>query len=646
MAPPDVTVRITGQDNASATLLAFQTNVARTSTAVNASARQIVLGMDAAGAAALNSGRALGQVSAGNQVFAERLALIGKPATETASSLQKLAAAFSFTAHEGEASGLRLGALTRPLIRLTEEATGLGSLIPHLGIAFGEFAGVALAPLLAVAAAVAAIGFAVEKLTEDEREAVKHLKDLHAEADQIRQERGGPAAPLVTGRGDLLARQASIQADLAAMDRQKGPLDEGLLAQQRREKLLAEQDQIRKDLLAFETQITADHQQSIEKRDKASEEAHQKELARLKAQQEAASRAASFAAEVHKQVGVLTGNVADQSEAQLQEFLGKYAKVVQDLTKTQRAEANLIIADFERRIAGHESAAVVESFATQAHERVAELAGQVTDQAAAQLREFLAQYAKVVKDLNESQRTEANLIIADFERRISGIESRLPTQLNQGDRNQVMRDNQREGATPEQEAANITAANRGGDATALAGMRTSFQSVAESVDGLTRALKAAAGEGVKPLAEAFTAMFEALGAGDSVFGAFLGTLKKALGQELEMEGRAHILKGLAKAAEGIWPPNPVAIAAGLKEAAIGALMATGGGLIGGGVSTGGGGVPSTSPVPQTAQDIANSKQTVVVEMPAAMASMPGAYEWITDLLKGAQNAGHIILVTR
>ncbi len=319
---------------------------------------------------------------------------------------------------------------------------------------------------------------------------------------------------------------------------------------------------------------------------------------------------------------------------------------MQDLTKTQRAEANLIIADFERRIAGHESAAVVESFATQAHERVAELAGQVTDQAAAQLREFLAQYAKVVKDLNESQRTEANLIIADFERRISGIESRLPTQLNQGDRNQVMRDNQREGATPEQEAANITAANRGGDATALAGMRTSFQSVAESVDGLTRALKAAAGEGVKPLAEAFTAMFEALGAGDSVFGAFLGTLKKALGQELEMEGRAHILKGLAKAAEGIWPPNPVAIAAGLKEAAIGALMATGGGLIGGGVSTGGGGVPSTSPVPQTAQDIANSKQTVVVEMPAAMASMPGAYEWITDLLKGAQNAGHIILVTR
>ncbi|HKV74587.1 MAG TPA: hypothetical protein VJN95_08710 [Gemmatimonadales bacterium] len=645
MSTPDIAVRITGQDNASATLLAFQANVARTSTAVNASARQIVLGMDAAGAAALNGGRALGQVSEGNQVFAERLALIGKPTTETASSLQKLAAAFSFTAHEGEASGLKLGALTRPLLRLTEEATGLGALVPHLGLAFGEFAGVALAPLLAVAGAVAAIGFAVEKLTEDEREAVKHLQELHAEADKLRQQRGGEAAPLIAGRADLLVRQAAIQQELAQLaDLERiSPLSGE--AQRRRDALEAELDQNRKDIATFETQITAIHTEAVDKRDKASEEAHQKELGRLKAVHDATAAAETFATQTHERVAELTGQASNQAAVQLQDFLLKYAKVVKDLNETQRAEANLIIADFERRIAGHESAAVVESFATQTHERVAALAGQVTDQAATQLQEFLAKYAKVVKDLNETQRAEANLIIADFERRISGIESRLPTQLNQGDRNQVMRDTQREGATPEQEHDLITAAGKGGDVMARAGVRTGFEGTAKQLTSLQKALKSVATEGVKPLADAFTQMFAALGAGDNVFGAFLGSLKKALSQELEAEGRAHILKGLAKAAEGLWPPNPVAIAAGLKEAALGALMATGGGLVGGGGAvTSGGGVPTSSPVQQTAQDIAKGKQTVTIEMPAAIAALPGAYEWITDLVNGAQNAGHVIVV--
>jgi hypothetical protein len=92
--------------------------------------------------------------------------------------------------------------------------------------------------------------------------------------------------------------------------------------------------------------------------------------------------------------------------------------------------------------------------------------------------------------------------------------------------------------------------------------------------------------------EGFGAMAEALVAGQ---GAMQGLAKAALKpvvEEARGYGRLSIAKGAIKVKEGIWPPNPAAIASGLGMMAAGAsLLAIAGQLGGGG---GGGGAAGTS----------------------------------------------------
>lgn len=92
--------------------------------------------------------------------------------------------------------------------------------------------------------------------------------------------------------------------------------------------------------------------------------------------------------------------------------------------------------------------------------------------------------------------------------------------------------------------------------------------------------------------EGFGGMAEALVAGQ---GAMQGLAKAALKpvvEEARGYGRLSIAKGAIKVKEGIWPPNPAAIASGLGMMAAGAsLLAIAGQLGGGG---GGGGAAGTS----------------------------------------------------
>ena len=95
-----------------------------------------------------------------------------------------------------------------------------------------------------------------------------------------------------------------------------------------------------------------------------------------------------------------------------------------------------------------------------------------------------------------------------------------------------------------------------------------------------------AGETLVNLGAAFNDAFAAIGAGENVFGSISKAAQKAVAETAAAEGRLEFARGAAKIAAGIFPPNPAAIASGLKHIAAGVAFSAIGGKLGGG---GGGG---------------------------------------------------------
>jgi len=192
---------------------------------------------------------------------------------------------------------------------------------------------------------------------------------------------------------------------------------------------------------------------------------------------------------------------------------------------------------------------------------------------------------------------------------------------------------------------------------AATGPLQEFNALLETTD---QTLGRIAGETVTALTDNFIRMFEAIGQGQTVFGALSRAIKHAIAQQAAAEGKHHILSGVAQVAKGIGHFNPAMIAGGLKEiAAGGALVAFAGSLgggggggarggSGGGGSLGGGG-GSLSPDRFTAsQEAAKAASTLTVILPAGAmlrASDPGFQEFFADVARQAQGR-HLIFETR
>lgn len=115
---------------------------------------------------------------------------------------------------------------------------------------------------------------------------------------------------------------------------------------------------------------------------------------------------------------------------------------------------------------------------------------------------------------------------------------------------------------------------------------------AEALTG-SQILATLGGEVLGGVTHGFVGMFEAIGRGAGVFEGLKKAALKPVADKLRGYGQAAIAEGVIKLKEGIWPPNPLAIASGLGQIAGGgaaiataARLGSGGG--GGGSAVGGG----------------------------------------------------------
>ncbi|KKN41951.1 hypothetical protein LCGC14_0718180 [marine sediment metagenome] len=129
-----------------------------------------------------------------------------------------------------------------------------------------------------------------------------------------------------------------------------------------------------------------------------------------------------------------------------------------------------------------------------------------------------------------------------------------------------------------------------------------------------------AGETLLNLAAAFNDAFAAIGAGDNVFKSIGKAVKQSVAESAAAEGRLEFARGAAKIALGIFPPNPAAIASGLKHFAAGAAFSAIGGALGGGAGRGGagagGGFTGRNELRPTDDPFARPRGRVIINLPA------------------------------
>ncbi len=166
-------------------------------------------------------------------------------------------------------------------------------------------------------------------------------------------------------------------------------------------------------------------------------------------------------------------------------------------------------------------------FASEAARQLASATGNVADGLILQLQDFLQKYSKVVNDLNGDQRTQANALIADLERRIAALQEASAEFKGLGANLGSLTDLTRNGATPEEEHALLQAAQQTGDVMARAG-----QAVAKTDADRLKTDKEITAEQLKQIRnieEAFrgvTQLAEGLGLVDAKAASALGSISQ------------------------------------------------------------------------------------------------------------------------
>lgn len=134
------------------------------------------------------------------------------------------------------------------------------------------------------------------------------------------------------------------------------------------------------------------------------------------------------------------------------------------------------------------------------------------------------------------------------------------------------------------------------------------------------------------LAEGFAALGQVVGGG-------IGQVaQKILAPFMKLEGTYFVIKGLAKLAEGLFPPNPALIASGSGMVARGRqlLAMAGGGGTGGGTGAGGGSAGSSAS--RDVRDTAQQRGTVTVVWPKdafANPRDPKFQEYLAETIRAA-----------
>lgn len=161
---------------------------------------------------------------------------------------------------------------------------------------------------------------------------------------------------------------------------------------------------------------------------------------------------------------------------------------------------------------------------------------------------------------------------------------------------------------------------------ALVEIRTAFYDALEPVERfvdatltLEETFGRLAGETLLNLAAAFNDAFAAIGAGANIFKSIGGAVKQSVAESAAAEGRLEFARGAAKIALGIFPPNPAAIASGLKHFAAGAAFSAIGGALGGGAGRGGagggGGFTGRNELRPTDDPFARRRGRIVFQLP-------------------------------
>ena len=162
---------------------------------------------------------------------------------------------------------------------------------------------------------------------------------------------------------------------------------------------------------------------------------------------------------------------------------------------------------------------------------------------------------------------------------------------------------------------------------ALLELRTAFFDALEPVERFVDATLTLedtfgrlAGTTLLNLAAAFNDAFAAIGGGANIFKSVGNAVKQSVAESAAAEGRLEFARGAAKIALGIFPPNPAAIASGLKHFAAGAAFSAIGGALGGGGGRGvggGGGFTGRNELRPTEDPFARPRGKVIINLPAS-----------------------------
>lgn len=204
----------------------------------------------------------------------------------------------------------------------------------------------------------------------------------------------------------------------------------------------------------------------------------------------------------------------------------------------------------------------------------------------------------------------------------------ITTNRNQG----ALTDRTRQGASAEEQAASIAAAN--------AATTQSFAMIGVGGEVAAKHMLSFA-EVMDRVAESTLAVGDALAAiNNSLLGSIPGfgqvakAAQKAVQVVAKVEGAIAIAKGAVKVAESIWPFNPAGLASGTKMIVEGARLSALGGGSGSASSASGGGAGSGSSYQQSQQQLAAQRDKVTVILPPIIPTTDtGVQDWLAQLIR-------------
>lgn len=240
-----------------------------------------------------------------------------------------------------------------------------------------------------------------------------------------------------------------------------------------------------------------------------------------------------------------------------------------------------------------------------------------------------AQYDAILRDMRDASQRDAAKIIGDRQRESADIIAKAMADRGRAGADTVAGKLFGGPKSPEEPLG----LRLGGDFTTMipevqqAG--TVFTDFADTLDLIVFRMGAIS-DATAGIAEGFAAL------GDVVGGGIGNVAKKVLAPFMKLEGTYFVIKGLAKLADGLFPPNPALIASGSGMVARGRqlLSMAGGGTPGGGSGSGGG--SAAGGATRDVQD-ATRRGTVTITMREGFVSTRDP-RWQEELAETIRNA--------